>query len=183
MPEAYEAEIRVLLRAVHELNYFALSFPDRPQVAAGFIKSIEQRLARVDISAEYRNALKYKLKVYDHTQLGHKDLSSNARTLSFSTTREKVEGIGKDAVHANEEKARLLMKTSESLLSDDGPWLFGSKRPTVIDAHLVLLIGRLQDVGSLSLISVRMSKYADEAFNTPELADVMEGRRTMFPRT
>lgn len=63
MQNLREEEVRPLLQAVHDLNYFALSFPDRPQVAAGFIKSLESRLARDDISDEYREALKYKISV------------------------------------------------------------------------------------------------------------------------
>lgn len=100
----------------------------------------------------------------------------------FSTTREKVKGIEADAVRVNEEKARLLMKKCDSLLTDEAPWLFGSDNPTVIDAHLVIFIGRMQDVGRTSLISDRLLKYADAAFSTPELMSVMQGRRTMYPR-
>jgi hypothetical protein len=63
LPQQREGNIRELLKAVHALNYFALSFPDRPQVAASFVKNIQDRLARDDISDEYRNALEYKLSV------------------------------------------------------------------------------------------------------------------------
>ncbi|KEF51398.1 uncharacterized protein A1O9_12547, partial [Exophiala aquamarina CBS 119918] len=158
MPKSHEEESLALLKAVHDLNYFALSFPDRPQVVAGFVKAIRDRLARDDISDEYRDALEYKLSV---------------------TTREKVQGIKQDAVRANEEKARHLLEKVESLLSEDAPWLLGSNRPTVLDAHLVILLGRLQDVGRSGIVSNRLLKYADAAFGTPELQGVMQGRRTM----
>lgn len=107
---------------------------------------------------------------------------SDERTFTFSTTKEKVEGIKEASVRSNEEKARALMKTFDSLLSDDAPWLFGSSRPTVLDAHLIILIARMQDVGRTSLIPDRLLKYADAAFSTPELEGVMQGRRTMVPR-
>ena len=73
------------------------------------------------------------------------------------------------------------MEKLDSLL-EDGPWLFGGGSPTVLDAHVVILIGRMQDVGRANLISSRLLKYADAAFQTPELQSVMEGRRTMVPR-
>ncbi|KAJ9639701.1 hypothetical protein H2204_003772 [Knufia peltigerae] len=161
-PKEHKDESLRLLRAVHALNYFALSFPDRPHVVAGFVKSINDRLARDDISDEYRSALEYKLSV---------------------TNAEKVEGIRPEAVRANEEAARNLMKTCEALLSEDAPWLFGSSRPTVLDAHLIIVLGRLQDVGRTAVVPDRLQKYADMAFATPELQSVMQGRRTMVPKS
>ncbi|KAK5200287.1 hypothetical protein LTR92_000830 [Exophiala xenobiotica] len=160
-----------LLKAVHALNYFALSFPDRPQVATSFVKNIQDWLARDDISDEYRKALEYKLSV---------------------TTQMKVHGIQPDAVRANEQKARELMGRLEALLSSSsssssekgegqGPWLFGLEQPTALDAHVVILIGRLQDVGRTSVVSERLLEYTDAAFQTPKLQTVMAGRRTMAP--
>jgi hypothetical protein len=107
---------------------------------------------------------------------------ADSRTLLYSTTQEKVKGIEADAVRANEEKASLLMKRCDSLLTDNAPWLFGSNRATALDAQLIILIGRLQDVGRTSLISDRLLRYADAAFSTPDLQSVMQGRRTMAPR-
>ncbi|KAJ9497466.1 hypothetical protein H2202_006890 [Exophiala xenobiotica] len=166
LPQQHEGNIRELLKAVHALNYFALSFPDRPQVAASFVKNIQDRLARDDISEEYRKALEYKLSV---------------------TTQMKVHGIRPDAVRANEQKARELMGRLEALLSSsssgkgEGPWLFGLEQPTALDAHVVILIGRLQDVGRTSVVSERLLEYTDAAFQTPKLQTVMAGRRTMAP--
>ena len=60
-PEGHMGAVRELFHDVHALNYFALSFPDRPQVAAGVIKSIQGRLAGDDRSHNYRQALEYKL--------------------------------------------------------------------------------------------------------------------------
>ncbi|KAK5456243.1 hypothetical protein LTS15_005562 [Exophiala xenobiotica] len=96
LPQEHEGNIRDLLKAVHALNYFALSFHDRPKVTASFVKNIQDRLARDDISDEYRKALEYKLSV---------------------TTQMKVHGIQPDAVRANEQKVRELMGRLEALLS------------------------------------------------------------------
>lgn len=103
--------------------------------------------------------------------------------LCYSTNAEKVEGIRPEAVRANEEAARNLMKTCEALLSEDAPWLFGSSRPTVLDAHLIIVLGRLQDVGRTAVVPDRLQRYADMAFATPELQSVMQGRRTMVPKS
>jgi glutathione S-transferase len=102
----------------------------------------------------------------------------------------KVHGIQPDAVRANEQKARELMGRLEALLSSSsssssekgqGPWLFGLEQPTALDAHVVILLGRLQDVGRTSLVSERLLEYTDAAFQTPKLQTVMAGRRTMAP--
>jgi glutathione S-transferase len=62
-PEGHENQCLELLKSMHDLNYFALSFPDRPKVVEGFVKAIKERLARERISEEYRDALEYKLSV------------------------------------------------------------------------------------------------------------------------
>jgi hypothetical protein len=66
----------------------------------------------------------------------------------------------------------------ESLLQDT-PWLFGQHRPTALDAHAVLLFARMKDTERENLLSARLIKYSDAAFETQELQSDMEGRRTM----
>ena len=61
-----------------------------------------------------------------------------------------------------------------------GPWLFGLTHPTALDAHLVVFIGRMRDVGREGLIPERLGAYADRAMAGPEWGDVMQGRRTMI---
>lgn len=62
IPESHKTVILDSLHDLHALNYFSLSFPDRPQVAHGFKAAVERRLEG-NISDRYREALKYKLSV------------------------------------------------------------------------------------------------------------------------
>jgi glutathione S-transferase len=63
-PDSHKSNIIQLLKELHALNYFSLSFGKKPQMAAANVKAIEDQLARKDISAEYRKALEYKQHVY-----------------------------------------------------------------------------------------------------------------------
>jgi hypothetical protein len=49
------------LHDLHALNYFSLSFPGKPQIAAGFKAAVEKRMMDPSISQRYRDALAYKL--------------------------------------------------------------------------------------------------------------------------
>jgi hypothetical protein len=161
------------LEEIHALNYFALSFPDRPQVAGQLVNSVEARLARSDISASYREALAHKLAMY------FERCSDSLKANSRSTIEEKFQGVRLENVRINEERARRLFLKLDSILHGT-PWLFASRTPTALDAHAVILIGRLKDVGRTALIPERLLAYAEAAFETPVLQSVMEGRRTMM---
>ena len=71
------------------------------------------------------------------------------------------------------------MTTLAGHLSDQGPWLFGSDRPSALDAHLVVFIARMQDVGKDDLIPDALQAYARTAFAMAEFKAVMGGRRTL----
>ena len=62
MPAEHKEEMTQLLKDLHALNYFSLSFPGREYVAEGFKESVFKRLEG-DISDRYRNALTFKLGV------------------------------------------------------------------------------------------------------------------------
>lgn len=62
IPGKHKPEITQLLRELHALNYFSLSFPGRENVADGFKETVFKRLDG-DISDRYRNALTFKLGV------------------------------------------------------------------------------------------------------------------------
>lgn len=63
LPKEQEAQIRRLMAELHSLNYFSLSFPDRPSIAQGLKDTVLLRLNRTDISDRHRKALEYKLTV------------------------------------------------------------------------------------------------------------------------
>lgn len=63
LPNSHREQICRLLRDLHALNYFSLSFLGRPQVAEGFKVAVQKRLDRTDISQRYRDALVGKIEM------------------------------------------------------------------------------------------------------------------------
>lgn len=63
--------------------------------------------------------------------------------------------------------------------SGQGPWLFGLESPTALDAHLVVFIERMREVGRGELIPAGLQAYADKAKAGKAWEGVMQGRRTM----
>lgn len=96
--------------------------------------------------------------------------------------RDKIGGLKPARVESEVERARSLLAELDSLLvpGGSGPWLFGLDKPTALDAHLVVFVGRLRDVGREILIPVGIGRYADTAMAKPEWKGVMKGRRTMI---
>ena len=60
-PEKHAAEIRKLVKEMHELNFFTLSFRGSPKLATGFADAVLKRLDDKTISDKYRQALEYKI--------------------------------------------------------------------------------------------------------------------------
>jgi hypothetical protein len=95
-----------------------------------------------------------------------------------------------ETVTANIKKAHELMSKLEGILSSqststsqaandmDVPWLFELGHPTALDAHLVVFIWRMRDVGRDDLIPERLGRYADAATQTRVWEELMRGRRT-----
>jgi hypothetical protein len=80
------------------------------------------------------------------------------------------------------QRAKALMQELNSLLSDDGPWLFGLQSPSALDAHLVVFLSRMRDVGRGELIPERLGTYVDRAVDTQEWKQTMDGRKTMISK-
>ena len=91
-------------------------------------------------------------------------------------------GLEPDVVEENEKNASKLMKEFEEILGDsqDG-WLFGLDRPTALDAHLVVFIARMYDVGRGELIPAKLEEYAEKAMDGDAWKGVMQGRNTFGP--
>ncbi|KIX05322.1 uncharacterized protein Z518_06194 [Rhinocladiella mackenziei CBS 650.93] len=160
MPVDHAETIRKSLIKMHELNFFTLSFLKSPKLASGFADVVLKRLANNDISEEYRKALEYKLMILK---------------------RDKVDALQPAKIENEVSKATAYMQELASFLRPDaGPWMFGQQRPTALDAHLVVMIARLQDVGRDDIIPETLKAYGDMAMNTPEWLEVMDGRRTMY---
>lgn len=66
-----------------------------------------------------------------------------------------------------------------------GPWILGTEDPTALDAHLVIFLARLQDLGKHKFIPAELRGYADMAMETPAFKAVfwdVPGGRTVPPK-
>ena len=81
----------------------------------------------------------------------------------------------------NEEKTRTLLEVLKNLLPGPQRWLFGPK-PTALDAHLVVFLARMADVGREHLVPAELQEYGAWAQQQPEWLTMMDGRRTMVPK-
>lgn len=66
--------------------------------------------------------------------------------------------------------------------SGDGPWMFGLQEPSALDAHAVVFIERMRDVGRIGLVPDKLDAYSQKATEQDAWRSVMNGRRTMAPR-
>ena len=60
-PAEHQTEISEFTHALHQINFYAMSFPDRPKLTYGHPQMIKARLANPEISERYRKALGRKL--------------------------------------------------------------------------------------------------------------------------
>ena len=81
----------------------------------------------------------------------------------------------------NEEKTKTLLEDLKSRLPGSQRWMFGPK-PTALDAHLVVFLARMTDVGREYLIPSELREYGAWAWQQPEWVTMMDGRRTMVPK-
>ncbi|KAK5033476.1 hypothetical protein LTS07_003780 [Exophiala sideris] len=158
IPAEHKDEIRQYLKDLHALNYFSLSFPGRAEVAQGFENGVNRRLADPNISDQYRKALEFKLSVIK---------------------RDKTGGLVPAETAKNENHARELLATLENCLGQPDQWIYGSQ-PTALDAHLVVFMARMSDVGRDQLIPDKLKQYRAWAMQTPEWIKMMDGRKTMI---
>ena len=75
------------------------------------------------------------------------------------------------------------MSSLATLLDQPTGWLFGDK-PTALDAHLVVFIARMTDVGRSGLIPEKLRQYGQWAMQGTEWTKTRNGRSgTMVPAT
>lgn len=98
-----------------------------------------------------------------------------------SLQRDKVHALEPSKTEAEIQKAKSYLEEASTLLNPDlGPWLFGQQRPTELDAHLIVMIARLQDVGRDYIIPRSVKEYGKRAIGTPSWIALMEDRSTMY---
>lgn len=81
----------------------------------------------------------------------------------------------------NEALARKLLASLEGMLDSPNGWLYGTE-PTALDAHLIVFIARMTDVGRDNLISQKLKDYGAWAMHGNEWTAMMGGRKTMAPK-
>ncbi|KAF2105144.1 hypothetical protein NA57DRAFT_30050 [Rhizodiscina lignyota] len=163
LPAEHAAKIHEMVHKMHEMNFFTLSFKGSPKLASGFADAALSRLADKTISKRYRKALEYKLEILQ---------------------RDKVKALEPEKTQAEIDKAKSYLDEAASLLDpNSGPWLFGQKRPTELDAHLVVMIARLTDVDRGLIVPQSLKEYSKKAMAEPSWLAVMEGRTTMYDRS
>lgn len=88
------------------------------------------------------------------------------------------------------DRTKALLKRFDGLLANnalrtgaeqfEGRWVFGTAKPTALDAHLIPFVERLSDIGRESLIPKNLLNWAANATKEREWTELMEGRSTMF---
>ena len=98
-----------------------------------------------------------------------------------SLRRDKTGGLEPEKVEAEIQKAKAFLDEVATLLdpSSGRHWLFGQERPTELDAHVLVFVARLRDVGRDSLVPEALKQYRESATAEPSWHAVMEGRSTM----
>lgn len=82
-----------------------------------------------------------------------------------------------------EGQARELLTSLDELVPNPPRrWIFGEK-PTALDAHLVVFIARMTDVGRVNLITDKLREYGEWAMRGSEWTTMMNGKKTMVPVT
>ncbi len=101
--------------------------------------------------------------------------------INTSLRRDKVNALEPEKVQEELERARKYLEEAAKLLDPtSGPWLFGQTKPTELDAHLIVVIARLQDVERDFLIPETLKAYGRKAMSEPSWQAIMQSRTTMY---
>ncbi|KAJ5157225.1 uncharacterized protein N7482_008325 [Penicillium canariense] len=166
IPKSHRDEITALLKELHGLNFFSLSFTGRTGVAAGLAATVEKLLEDPTISGRYRKALEFKREVVQSSKIG------GLKPETVTEVEHRTKGV-------LDRLAKTLPENPQG--SDSGPWLFGLQEPSALDAHSIMFVERMRDVGRLALVPDRLNAYSQEAADQAEFKHVLNGRRTMAP--
>lgn len=72
-----------------------------------------------------------------------------------------------------------LAETKEKYGNSDSPWIFGGEYATALDAHTVVLLARLFEVGLEKLVHPDMVAYGKSIMDGDMWKNFMQGRGTM----
>ena len=77
-----------------------------------------------------------------------------------------------------EKQACTILASLEETLDPHNKWLFGDS-PTALDAHLIVLITRLEDIGKAHLVPQALQMYASRARKESAWQKVVPGKKTI----
>ncbi|KAL1875464.1 hypothetical protein Daus18300_003203 [Diaporthe australafricana] len=173
---AHKGEVDNLLKSIHEIQAFSLSIksPSKEQGVEVPDPGLDALLARTDISGNYRRALEYKREQIDS--------DSYYQNLAYAL---RPENINKAKAQAADLFQQLLLLYRDHHLSsateqEQGIWLFGATGPTILDAHAVALIARIDDAGQDELVPADLLAYARKIRSLPAWETVTHGRNTIW---
>ncbi|KAL4903128.1 hypothetical protein BDW74DRAFT_52538 [Aspergillus multicolor] len=154
LPKAHQTEICRLLTQLHEsLDRYGAANP-----------TVDDLLTNHDITPTHRKALEYK-----------RDCQRKQREL-VSLNLSDGQSMTANSISFMNEIVELQDKYSKR-----GTWIFGDKvGPTVLDAHVVPFVTRLEDIGLEDLVPDQLRKYADRIKKLPQGKEAMGQRPTVW---
>ncbi|KAH8814838.1 hypothetical protein F5884DRAFT_841009 [Xylogone sp. PMI_703] len=162
-PPHLNEQIRDLLDDLHRINYFSLTYTHRPQRASDMMSQVTRLLAQEGISERYRKALEFKRGVVGKTRAPALDPAFVAKVEAHTTSF-----LSK------------LCKILEDSEWSRGIWLFGTEKPTALDAHVIPFLARLYDAGRQYMIDPQLQSYAETVFEMDLWKEFMGGRKTIY---
>lgn len=171
----YKGDVDRLLGQLHQIQAFSLSIksPTEQQAVEVPDPGLNDLLARADISDKYRRALEYKKEHYDDN-------------LAYAL---RPENIAKAKAQAADLFNQLLLlykqhHSGPATEQEQNVWLFGAATgPTILDAHAVALIARVDDAGQPELVPEELLTYARRIRSLPAWEAVNHGRKTIWNTT
>ncbi|KAJ5816628.1 hypothetical protein N7447_008861 [Penicillium robsamsonii] len=160
-PPAHVDQTVWLLRELHTLDYFALTFA---RTAMGFritrrtLDTMRKRLDSPDLSPAYRKALLHKYQVY-----------KSEKGQSFDPLQ---------AARETDKASKFLTKLTEQM-DEEGPWIWGKSGPCILDAHVVPFLLRIKDANCGIPLTARLNRYVGIAEASSEWQGMMQGMRTL----
>ncbi|KAK1461668.1 hypothetical protein CMEL01_14622, partial [Colletotrichum melonis] len=161
LPREHEAQIRLRLAKMHDIQALSLSVPDKKAREYGVPNIAAEQLSTVGkIPEDYRSALQFKAEF-------HKKHMESA--------------LEADQVVLAESKVLEVFCEISDTYHEGDVWLFGQAvGPTILDAHLVPLITRLEDCGRQDLVPGILAAYAGRVRSTDAWREATHGRPTMW---
>lgn len=86
-----------------------------------------------------------------------------------------------ETIREMEHRAKVILDRLAGTLPDDpqGSWMFGLQGPSALDAHTIVFVERMRDVGRLGLLPERLNAWSQKATEQEPWRSVTNGRRTM----